>query len=464
MVTRGRSRRSAGAVGPHHGGGPRRAPEQFQPSGDVFIAGRCSVGRALPRPRRSTASTRFSSPTRRAPPGAPRARSTCTAAFSPRSPKRSRSSSTSGPDDRLFWFADMGWIMGPWEVVGTLALGATLAMYEGAPDYPRARSAVGLPRAPSGHDPRHQPHAHSLADGARRRARCGRTICQALRILGSTGEPWNDDPWRWYFEVVGEKRCPVINISGGTEVGACFLSPHPVEPIKPMSLGGPALGMAVDVFDDEGKPLRGAGRRAGVQEAVAGHDARPLQGRAALPRDVLRVAGPTCGCTAIGRRSTKTATGFCTAAATTPSRSPARRLGPAEVESALVSHAAVVEAAAIGVPDELKGEALWAFVVLSAARHGERSAARRAGRVGRRPTGVFVPPLVGCASRRRSPRHAAPRSCAARSEPRRSANRRAISRHSRIRRRSTPFATPPDRRQIRRRCACQGSRGAPVAR
>ncbi|HUS60951.1 MAG TPA: AMP-binding protein, partial [Acidimicrobiales bacterium] len=160
-------------------------------------------------------------------------------------------------DDTFFWFTDMGWIMGPWEVVGTLANGATLAMYEGAPDWPEPdrlwsyldRHGVTIlgisPTLIRALMPLGDEHVigHDLSK---------------LRILGSTGEPWNGDPWRWYFEVVGGGRCPVINISGGTEVGACFLSPHPVEPLKPMSLGGPSLGMAVDVFDDDGQPLRGS--------------------------------------------------------------------------------------------------------------------------------------------------------------------------------------------------------------
>ncbi|HEX7166863.1 MAG TPA: AMP-binding protein, partial [Acidimicrobiales bacterium] len=127
-------------------------------------------------------------------------------------------------DDTLFWFTDMGWIMGPWEVVGTLANGATLAMYEGAPDWPdpdrlwaflerHAVTILGISptliRAllPHGDAP---VRAHDLS---------------RLRVLGSTGEPWNLDPWQWYFDVVGGGRCPVVNISGGTEVGACFLSP-----------------------------------------------------------------------------------------------------------------------------------------------------------------------------------------------------------------------------------------------
>jgi acetyl-CoA synthetase len=266
------------------------------------------------------------------------------------------------PQDRLFWFADMGWIMGPWEVVGALSLGATLAMYEGVPDYPgpdrlwdfierHEISVLGisptLVRALMRHG-EGPVTAHDLSK---------------LRILGSTGEPWNEVPWRWYFEVVGQKRCPVINISGGTEVGACFLSPHPVEPIKPMSLGGPSLGMAVDVFDDAGRPVRGQ-----VGELVCKRpwpamtrglykdNARYLETYFSRWRDVW-VHGDWAsidedGCFFLYGRSDDTI------------KIAGKRLGPAEVESALGSHPSIAEAAAIGVPDELKGEALWAFVVL----------------------------------------------------------------------------------------------------
>src|SRR6185503_10606755 len=165
------------------------------------------------------------------------------------------------------------------------------------------------------------------------------------------------------FEVVGGGRCPVINISGGTEVGACFLSPHPVAPLKPMSLGGPALGMAVDVYDDAGKPLRGA-----VGELVC---TRPWPGMTrGLFHDPERyietywsrwpdvwVHGDWASIDADGDwylhgRSDDTI------------KVAGKRLGPAEVESVLVGHPAVLEAAAVGVPDETKGQALVCFCVL----------------------------------------------------------------------------------------------------
>ena len=268
------------------------------------------------------------------------------------------------PGDTLFWFTDMGWIMGPWEVTAALANGATLALFEGAPDFPgpdRLWSFVERHRVttlgisptlvralmPHGDAPVTQ---HDLS---------------SLRILGSTGEPWNEQPWRWYFDVVGGGRCPVINISGGTEVGACFLSPHPVESLKPMSLGGPALGMAVDVFDEDGRPLREA-----VGELVC---TKPWPGMTrGLYQDPERyietywsrwpdvwVHGDWASIDADGDW-------FLHGRSDDTIKVAGKRLGPAEVESVLVSHPAVIEAAAVGIPDDVKGETLWCFVVPAA--------------------------------------------------------------------------------------------------
>jgi acetyl-CoA synthetase len=266
------------------------------------------------------------------------------------------------PGDRLFWVADFGWIMGPWEIIGALANGATVCLYEGAPDHPAADrlwayverhrvTILGIsPTLVRGLMPHgDQPvRAHDLS---------------SLRILGSTGEPWNEDPYRWYFDVVGGGRSPVINISGGTEVGACFLSPHPVHEISVMSLGGPSLGMALDVFDEAGRPVRGE-----VGELVC---TRPWPGMTrGLYRDPERylevywsrwpdvwVHGDWA--------SIEDGQWFLHGRSDDTIKIAGKRLGPAEVESALVSHPAVAEAAAIGMPDEVKGEQLWCFCVLA---------------------------------------------------------------------------------------------------
>src|SRR3954453_5250819 len=156
----------------------------------------------------------------------------------------------------FYWFTDMGWIMGPLSMVGSHALGATMVLYEGAPDFPdpgRLWASVERHRVnmlgvsptliralkPHGNE---WPEKHDLS---------------SLRTLGSTGEPWNPEPYMWLRHVAGrDGEGPIINISGGTEVGACFLSPSPVEPLKACSLGGPSLGMDVDVFGPDGQPVR----------------------------------------------------------------------------------------------------------------------------------------------------------------------------------------------------------------
>ena len=139
------------------------------------------------------------------------------------------------PDDIILFATDMGWIMGPWTVVGAGALGCTIVFAEGAPDCPADRlwrlvedervSILGLsPTLVRALIPHGELDAHDLS---------------SLRVFVTTGEPWNPDPYRWLFEKVGGGRCPIINISGGTEVGACFLSPTPAMPIKECSLAGP---------------------------------------------------------------------------------------------------------------------------------------------------------------------------------------------------------------------------------
>ena len=191
------------------------------------------------------------------------------------------------PGEVLHWVTDLGWIMGPLEIVGALALGATVFLYDGAPTHPgpgrlwamveRHRiTTLGvsptLIRAliPSGAEPVRR---HDLS---------------SLRILASTGEPWNPDPYLWLHREVGGSRLPIINLSGGTEVGACFLSPLPICELKPCTLRGPALGMDVDIVDAEGRHGRSRrGRRARVPPAVAGDDAGDLGRPRALPRDVL---------------------------------------------------------------------------------------------------------------------------------------------------------------------------------
>ena len=265
--------------------------------------------------------------------------------------------------DALFWFTDLGWMMGPWAISGALLLGARLILYEGAPDWPgpdrlwavaeRAR-ATHLGVSPTlvrallvhGEEP---VRSHDL---------------RSLRVLGSTGEPWNADPWRWYFRVVGGSRLPIVNYSGGTEVSGGILGCTLLRPIRPMSFNGPCIGMAADVVDASGAPVRGTvgelvlrapwpgmtrGFWGGDRERYLDTYWRRLPGT--WVHGDWAVVDPD-GYWYLHGRSDDTL------------KVAGKRVGPAEVETAACAHPAVVEAAAIGVPDALKGESVVVLVVL----------------------------------------------------------------------------------------------------
>ncbi|GIW87448.1 MAG: AMP-dependent synthetase [Isosphaeraceae bacterium] len=263
--------------------------------------------------------------------------------------------------DRLYWMTDLGWIMGPWAVVGALAAGGTLVLYDGAAESPGPDRIWSLVE-------RHGVTILGLSPTFVRAAmRHGEEPVRShdlsgLRILASTGEPWNPGPWRWYLETVGGGRCPIINLSGGTEVGACFLSPLPITPLRPCTLGGPALGMAVDVVDPSGRSLRGAVGELvcrqpwpGMTRGLWNDPDRYLQTYWSR-FDGLWTHGDWAsidedGLWYLHGRSDDTL------------NVAGKRIGPAEIESVVVDHGAAAECAAIGMPHPVKGEAVWCFVV-----------------------------------------------------------------------------------------------------
>jgi acetyl-CoA synthetase len=265
-------------------------------------------------------------------------------------------------DDVFFWLTDIGWMMGPWEMIGTLSLGAAFVIFEGAPDYPNPDRLWQLIE-------RHGVTIFGISPTAIRLLMrheldwVKKHDISKLRILGSTGEPWDPESYRWFFENVGGGRCPIINISGGTEIVGCLLAPLPITDLKSCTLRGPGLAMDVDVFNEQGQPVRGEvgylvckKPAPSMTKGFWGDDQRYLetyfskwpgvwyhgdwalvdeegywflQGRA---DDTIKVSG--------------------------------RRTGPAEVEAALMRNSACAEAATIGVPHEIKGEALVCFAVL----------------------------------------------------------------------------------------------------
>ena len=267
-------------------------------------------------------------------------------------------------DDDIWWCAaDIGWITGhSYIVYGPLILGATSVMYEGAPNYPNPdrwweiieKYKVTI--------------LYTSPTSIRLFMRYGEEWVKkhdlsSLRLLGSVGEPINPEAWMWYYKHIGGERCPIMDTWWQTETGHFMITPLPITPLKPGSATKPFPGIHADVFNEEGKPVKNAGGNLVILKPwpgmlkgfygdperyqrtywskypnvyLAGDVARKdedgyfwIQGRA---DDVLNVSG--------------------------------HRIGNAEVESALVSHEKVAEAAVIGKPHELKGECIVAYVVL----------------------------------------------------------------------------------------------------
>jgi acetyl-CoA synthetase len=300
--------------------------------------------------------------------------------------------------ERFMWVTDMGWIMGPVNMLGAHGLGATMVMMEGAPDWPDAGRLWKLVEDEEinvlGISPTLIRALKSKGDEFATAA-----DLSSLRVLGSTGEPWNADPYRWLMKITGE-RVPIINISGGTEVGACFLTPFVVEPIKVCSLGGASLGMDVDVFDPEGNSIRGS-----VGELVC-KQPWPSMTRGVLGDPERYKSSYWSTYEGVWRHGDwamvdEDGDWFLFGRSDEAINVAGKRLGPAEVESILVADPRVAEAAAIGVPDETKGEAVWCFAVAigdasaDAALPGELAAAV-ADELGRpfKPARVVIVPAL----------------------------------------------------------------------
>jgi acetyl-CoA synthetase len=264
--------------------------------------------------------------------------------------------------ETMYWVTDIGWMMGPWEIFGMTLLGGTFVMYDGALDYPGPDRLWSLVE-------RHGVNILGVSPTlVRSLMRHGDGPVRAhdlssLRILGSTGEPWNPDPWNWLFSVAGGSRLPIINYSGGTEVSGGLVAGNVLTPLKPAAFAGPPPGIAADVVDDQGRPVRNEVGELVVRAPWIGmtrgfwkDDQRYEETYwSRFPNVWVHGDWATIdddGLWYILGRSDDTI------------KIAGKRVGPAEVESVLVEHPAVIEAAAVGIPDELKGQALVCFCVL----------------------------------------------------------------------------------------------------
>ncbi len=312
-----------------------------------------------------------------------------------------------GKGTRICWYTDIGWMMGPWLIYGALINGATICIYDGAPDYPtpdrmwefcgkhkvevlgisptlvRALAAAeqGNADAPVRNENEVRtdsvqssspttntasPQAAIADEDVRVPPPHDRHDLSSLRLFASTGEPWNPAPWWWLFEKVGNSKLPLINDSGGTEIAGGILMGNPLLPIKPCSFPAPCPGMDVDILNENGEPVRpGEVGELVIKQPWIGMARGFWQER---ERYLETYWSRFKNIWVHGDWAMRDADGhwFILGRSDDTLKIAGKRVGPAEVESLLVAHPLVIEAAVIGVPDEVKGTAMVAFVVRSA--------------------------------------------------------------------------------------------------
>ena len=265
------------------------------------------------------------------------------------------------PDDRIMWVTDMGWVMGPLLVFGSLMLGGTAVFYDGAPDYPDPRRVWAVAER---HGVTHlgiSPTLTRVLMASGEGALPARPVSR-LRVLASTGEPWTPEAWTWLFEVVGRAAVPIMNYSGGTECGGGLVSGNFLTPARPGSFAGPIPGVDAAVFNDQGQPVSGQ-----VGELVV---RQPYLGMTlGLWKDPQRYLDtywsrwPDIWVHGDWAMVDEDGLWYILGRSDDTIKVAGKRVGPAEVEAAALDGTEVAEAAAVGIPDPLKGQSVVVFAV-----------------------------------------------------------------------------------------------------
>lgn len=269
-------------------------------------------------------------------------------------------------EDRWWCTADPGWITGhSYLVYGPLLLGATSFMYEGAPTFPYPNrwwsmiEKYGISILYT---------APTAIRGLMRfgEAWPNRYDLSSLRMLGTVGEPINPEAWRWYHRAIGKERCPIMDTWWQTETGAFVITPNPTTPLKPGSASRPFPGMEADILDESGKPVAAGEEGFLVLKRPWPSMLRTIYKDPKRYTDQYWSKYPGMYFTGDSARRDEDGYYWVIGRVDDVIKVSGYRLGTAEIESALVSHPAVAEAAAIGLPHDVKGHAIHAFVMLKA--------------------------------------------------------------------------------------------------
>ena len=266
----------------------------------------------------------------------------------------------------IFWCtADVGWITGhSYCVYGPLANGATTLLFEGVPTYPDASRCWQV-------CDKHQVTIFYTAPTAIRALMAvgddyvTATSRSSINLLGTVGEPINPEAWEWYYRVVGESRCPIVDTWWQTETGAHMLTPLPgATPLKPGSATRPFFGVEPVLLDNDGKIIEGAGEGNLAIKSSWPSQIRGVYGDHQRLIDTYFSTYPGYYFTSDGARRDEDGYYWITGRVDDVLNVSGHRLGTAEIESALVHHEAVAEAAVVGYPHDVKGEGIYAYVTL----------------------------------------------------------------------------------------------------
>lgn len=267
------------------------------------------------------------------------------------------------PGEVMYWMSDMGWMMGPWLVFGALLNGASMVFYDGAPDFPGVDRLWTMVER---HGITHLGISPTLIRSLKVHGvePVQRHDLASLRAVGSTGSPWDPESWLWVFRNVLGSAKPILNYTGGTEISGGILCGTFFKPLKPCAFGGPIPGMDADVVDDAGIPVRGEVGELIIRQPWIGMTRGFWNDR---QRYIDSYWSRLPGVWLHGDFAAIDADGlwYLLGRSDDTIKVAGKRLGPAEVEAILNAHASVAESAAIGVPHDIKGQEVVAFVVLA---------------------------------------------------------------------------------------------------
>ncbi len=299
-------------------------------------------------------------------------------------------------DGDVYWCtADVGWVTGhSYIIYGPLANGATTLMFEGLPTYPDASRHWQVVD-------KHRVNIYYTAPTAIRAligkgeefvTKCSR---KSLRILGSVGEPINPESWEWFFQVVGEGRCPIVDTWWQTETGGIMISPLPgATKLKPGSATRPFFGVVPGLMDDKGKEVEGAGDGNLIIKQSWPGQMRTVYGDHKRFIDTYFKVYPGVYTSGDGARRDEDGYYWITGRVDDVINVSGHRIGTAEVESALVQHNDVSEAAVVGFPHEMKGQGIYAYVTLKQGREGSDELKNELVQVVREELGAIAKPDV----------------------------------------------------------------------